>query len=66
MGLTDRCMSAAGALNEFVFHCRDLGGNEVGERENEKFGNLNFNSALSLKGWQSAFDGYSLLRSLVI
>lgn len=24
-------MSATGALNEFVSHCRDLGGNEVGK-----------------------------------
>lgn len=35
-------MSATGALNEFVSHCRDLGGNGVGKRENEKFGILNF------------------------
>lgn len=56
-------MSATGALNEFVSCCGALGGNEVGKM---KFGNLNFYSAMSLKGWQSVFDGYSLPRSLVI
>lgn len=44
-------------VHEFVCHCRDLGGSEVGKRENEKLGNLNFNSATSLKGWQSVFMG---------
>lgn len=48
-------MSAAGALNEFVFHCRDLGGNEMGKRENEKFGTLNFTSAMIMEGLAVSF-----------
>lgn len=44
-------------VHELVCHCRGLGGSEVGKRENEKLGNLNFNSATSLKGWQSVFMG---------
>lgn len=59
-------MSATGALNEFVSHCRDLGGNGVGKRENEVW-DLEFHFATSLKGcWQSVFDEYSLSCSLVI
>lgn len=66
MGLTGRCTSATGAVNELVSHCRDLGGNEVRKRENGKLGSLNFNSTMSLKGWHLVFDGYSLPHSLVI